>query len=148
MKKFIAAKDVAKIIRKELKENFKGVKFSVKTDTYAGGSSLRISYIDGPTTEEVNKVVKKYEGATFDGMQDLKENKDIIIDGEAYLGGPDFIFVHRDLSFEFTEKVLNEYGISIGDVVYHNSIEGEGCVSIDGLHNRRERLLVLDSSAM
>ena len=147
-KPFIDTTTVAKMIRKDLKEAFKGVKFSVKSDKYSGGSSINISYTDGPTVDEVKNIVAKYEGADFDGMQDLKTNKDIIIDGVAYLGGPDFIFVNRDYSKEFTENVLMEkFGYGLESVKYHEAIK-DGCVSVDGLEHRNERQTIANTSGM
>jgi len=61
----------ADAIRAELKEVFKGVKFSVKSDTFANGDAVRISWSDGPTTKEVDRITGKYSGGYFDGMQDM-----------------------------------------------------------------------------
>lgn len=55
-------------IRKELKLAFPGMKFSVKKSTYG---SVYIRWQDGPTSQEVEAVIGKYEGGHFDGMQDL-----------------------------------------------------------------------------
>ena len=50
----------AKAIRTELKQ-FSGVKFSVKSDSYSMGSSVSISWIDGPTESAVSSIVSKYQ---------------------------------------------------------------------------------------
>ena len=71
-KVYITAADTARMIRKDLKREFPGQKFYVRTSTYSGGASISIDWMDGPTTAEVDTVVKVYEGADFDGMIDLK----------------------------------------------------------------------------
>ena len=60
----------AKNIRIELKRAFPGVKFSVKTSKFAGGDSIRVGWIDGPTTSQVDAIIGKYTGGHFDGMTD------------------------------------------------------------------------------
>lgn len=69
---YLTCAETAKLLRKALKKNFPGVKFSVRSDTYAGGASIRVEYLDGPAKSEVTKVAHGYEGAGFDGMIDLK----------------------------------------------------------------------------
>jgi len=61
----------AKEIRKILKENFPGVKFSVRSDNYSMGNSVQVEWVDGPTEKQVNELVGHYEYGSFDGMQDL-----------------------------------------------------------------------------
>lgn len=63
----------AKAIRAELKENFPSIKFSVRSESYAGGNNVCISWINGPTEEEVEKIVNKYEYGSFNGMTDSYE---------------------------------------------------------------------------
>lgn len=69
---YISAADTAKLVRKALKKSFPGVKFYVNTSTYSMGASINVSWQDGPTTKEVDRVVKAYEGSDFDGSIDLK----------------------------------------------------------------------------
>lgn len=71
-KRYLSCAESAKLIRKALKKAFPGVKFYVTSSTYSMGASISIDWIDGPTTKEVDSVVKVYEGADFDGMIDLK----------------------------------------------------------------------------
>lgn len=64
----------AKAIRLELKKDFPGIKFSVTSQSYSGGNSVAIEWIDGPTSEQVGKVVYKYQYGHFNGMEDIYEN--------------------------------------------------------------------------
>lgn len=73
--KYLSVTETAKLIRKRLKQEFPGQKFSVRSDSYSGGASIRIRYEDGPWVEDVEAVVKGFEGSGFDGMIDLKYSK-------------------------------------------------------------------------
>jgi hypothetical protein len=63
----------AAAIRKELKAAFPTVKFSVTSESFSGGDAVRIDWTDGPTSESVDKIVRKYQYGHFDGMIDLYE---------------------------------------------------------------------------
>jgi hypothetical protein len=72
--KTIAA-NVARMIRKDLKEEFPSVTFSVRSENFAGGDAVRVSY-DITTSnllhpDKVRAITNKYEGGYFDGMQDM-----------------------------------------------------------------------------
>jgi hypothetical protein len=67
------AANCAKAIKEELTTAFPGVKFYVKSSTFAGGNSVHIDWQDGPTTEQVIKHTSKYQYGHFDGMQDMYE---------------------------------------------------------------------------
>ena len=62
--------EVAQTIRKELKEKFPAIKFSVRSESFAGGNSVDIYYTNGVPEDEVRKLVNKYESGHFDGMTD------------------------------------------------------------------------------
>ena len=65
-----------KLIRQVLKAQFPGVKFSVKGDSYAGGSSTNVSWTDGPTEAQVDALIGGYASAGFDGSIDLQYSYD------------------------------------------------------------------------
>lgn len=69
--KHLSTTETAKLIRDGLKNAFPGQKFSVRSKTYSGGSSIDIRWIDGPTDSEVSALVDVYSGKGFDGMIDL-----------------------------------------------------------------------------
>lgn len=73
---YIDTAEQAKLIRAALKREFPGQKFSVRIDRYAGGSSVRVSWTDGPTESQVEAVAKVYEGGGFDGMIDLAYSRE------------------------------------------------------------------------
>lgn len=99
--------ETAKFIRETLKTQFPAIKFSVRSKSYSGGSSIDIRWADGATEAEVEPFVSKFAGATFDGMQDLKEYHDFVTeDGEHIRYGADFVFCQRERSAEFTQRVM------------------------------------------
>jgi len=64
------AAECAKAIKQELKKAFPKVKFSIRSDYFAGGNAVRIRWQDGPKTKEVDEIVGKYQYGHFDGMTD------------------------------------------------------------------------------
>jgi hypothetical protein len=104
-KTYMSVAETAKLVRKALKAEFPGTKFSVRSDSYAGGASIRVRWTDGPLETQVKAVTSLYNGATFDGMIDLKEYHDSILVDEhgnprVVHFGADFIFTDRDVSPE------------------------------------------------
>ena len=103
--------ETAKLLRAQLKRDFPGTKFSVRSDTYSGGASIRVRYTDGPKKAAVDKVAQLYAGATFDGMIDLKSYHTSWLrdeDGEPQEVhfGADFVFVDRDESPERRQRII------------------------------------------
>lgn len=97
-KRYLTCAETAKLIRTALKASFPGVVFGVRSSTYSGGASIRVSYEDGPALEDVQSIACAFSGADFDGMQDLKTYRDSTLNGEPVSFGADFIFVNQDVS--------------------------------------------------
>lgn len=97
-------------IREELKANFEGVKFSVKSETYSGGDSVRIEWTDGPTTAEVTKFTAKYQYGSFNGMEDIYEHTNSRED----IPQAKYIFETRTKSEELHMAILNELKAEYG----------------------------------
>jgi hypothetical protein len=136
MTKYIDAAEVAKLIRETLKVEFKDIKFSVKTKKYSGGASVRVSWVDGPTSNQVDDIVGFYAGSSFDGMQDLKSSVYHTNEaGETIRYGSDYVFCERSLSIEhvkqFADYVLAHYSLrnnrhNDGEVVSNYSYDLRG----------------------
>ena len=58
MSEYVSVADTAKLVRSALKQAFPGVKFSVRSTSYSGGSSVRVGWTDGPQSAEVDKVAQ------------------------------------------------------------------------------------------
>lgn len=76
---YIGAADTAKLIRSALKIAFPGVKFSVKSDSYSGGSSIDVAWTDGPAKAKVDTALGGFVGRGFDGSIDLGYSSDCYI---------------------------------------------------------------------
>jgi len=58
--KSIAAK-TAKAIRKDLKQRFPNVKFSIRSQTFPLGNAVNVVWTDGPMKQQVRKITGKYQ---------------------------------------------------------------------------------------
>ena len=106
MKTMTEHAEVAKTIRKELKKNFSNTKFKVQSSGFAGGDDVRISWTDGPTEQEVNKIVSKYQYGSFDPMRDLYE----ITNDRKDITQVKYVLCQRTLSNEFVIEILKKNG--------------------------------------
>lgn len=100
------------LLKKYLQEKF-GVKFSVRTEKYSGGSSMNVSYTGGPSKDKVEAIVNRLQYGNFNGMEDIYEYKDdsqtgLIIDGYK-LETFKYNFVRREMpdsiSFQMAKAV-------------------------------------------
>ena len=98
MTNYISTTDTAKLIRSALKAAFPGVKFSVNSDKYAGGSSIRVKYTDGPELAKVEVVAKEFVGSVRDHDADCNITRAVEIDGVRTVYGPDYVFVSQQVS--------------------------------------------------
>ena len=96
--KRITCAETAAMLRKALKEAFKGIKFSVKSRTYSMGASIDVRWEDGPNAAQVEAITKRFQGSYFDGMQDLKGARYHMIDGMQVHFGADYIHANRTYS--------------------------------------------------
>jgi hypothetical protein len=85
---YLSCAATAKLVRAALKKAFPGVKFSVRSSTYAGGASMSVKWMDGPTAKQVEGITSAYCGSGFDGMIDLKYSVKswLMPDGSAAFG--------------------------------------------------------------
>ena len=99
-----SAVETAKKIRKELKKAFPGVKFSVRSSSYSGGSSVDVNWQDGPMQKEVEAITERFNSSSYDGMQDMKVTSGYEYKGKIY-NGADYIFANRSLSSEYKKQI-------------------------------------------
>lgn len=93
--------EVAKMVRKALNRAFPKTQFSVRSKKYSGGSSITAHWIDGPTVAQVEPILDSFEGASFDGMIDLKSYREPVeVNGELVDMGADYVFSARSESIE------------------------------------------------
>jgi hypothetical protein len=82
---YLSCAETAKLVRAALKKAFPGIKFSVRSDVYSGGASIRVRWTDGPSEKAVKSVAGAYAGGGFDGMIDMAYSVDswLMPDGSA-----------------------------------------------------------------
>jgi hypothetical protein len=73
MKTLTQSAQAAKAIKQELKQAYPNIKFSVVSDNYSMGDSVRINWTDGPTEKQVSSITDKYQYGSFNGMEDIYE---------------------------------------------------------------------------
>lgn len=104
---YVDSAEAAKLIRKQLKIAFPETKFRVRTRRYSGGSTIDITWMDGPTESQVRYYVDRFEGSTFDGMTDSKDPRYLyLIDGTRIHYGCDFVHTHRIYSRAMVEQAI------------------------------------------
>lgn len=99
--------ETAQDLRSALARHFPGVKFFVRSKRYAGGSSIRVRWTDGPQQWAVDCVADKFAGADFDGMQDLKTHRP---NGR----GADYVFCDRDISEAMRAVIAEKFAALFG----------------------------------
>jgi hypothetical protein len=111
-KKKSTAANCAAAIREELKNVFPGVKFSVKSDNFSMGNSVHVSYIDGPTTDQVDQIIGKYQYGHFNGMEDIYEYSNSRED----IPQAKYVSSHRKISDEVNALLLPQLTELIGEI--------------------------------
>lgn len=72
---YLSCAETARLVRAALRRAFPMTQFSVRSSVYAGGASIDVRWTDGPRRDRVEEITKKFEGAAFDGMVDLKTSR-------------------------------------------------------------------------
>jgi hypothetical protein len=135
---YLSTADTAKLIRAELKKAFPKTTFSVRSKVYSGGSSIRVTWSDGPTDAAVQSLLNRFRGSDFDGMQDMKISREAVwLDGRRVRMGADHIFTKRSYSHAFAAHVARsvalKYGVPEAAVVERHEGYGWDCDTPSGL---------------
>jgi hypothetical protein len=95
----LSPQDTAKILRKQLRAAFPGVKFSLRMSRGTAWGSYSLSWTGGPSVAEVDAIALPFEGKKFDGMTDSTSYVDrpVLIDenGEGWLSGIGYLSTYR-----------------------------------------------------
>ena len=103
----------AKMMRAELKKAFPAIKFSINSKSYAGGSSINVSWDLGPTTAMVATITSKYKYGHFDGMTDMYEYSNTIKD----LPQVQYVFANRNYTDEVKEQAAKTLTLRAEDCI-------------------------------
>jgi hypothetical protein len=121
--------NTASAIRTELKTLFPFTKFSVTSETFAGGNSVHVSWEDGATSDKVNDIIKKYQYGHFDGMTDMYEYSNNIegLPQVKYVQGQRSMSkeVGETIKEELRRKYTLEYFEGLSEYEKHNLIYRE-----------------------
>lgn len=100
----LSTAETAKEVRKALKSSFPGIKFSVRSSIYANGSSISVTWTDGPTEQAVKEVTCEFEGAYLGecGGDTIKMYRD-----NEY--SADYVTPRRKFSVDFLTNVAAKY---------------------------------------
>jgi len=114
-------------LRKELKEAFPGIKFSVRSESYSGGCSIDIKWEDGPMVGAVENVSGKYQEGHFNGMEDIYEHNYDNVWTDVF-GGAKYVMTSRSSSnagyLHAAKQIAKEYVLPI-TLTWHVSNWGD-----------------------
>jgi len=94
----------AAAIRDELKKVFPLHKFSVRSESFAGGNSVHVSWTDGLTAPQIDEIIKKYQYGSFNGMEDMYEYSNSRED----IAQAKYVSSSRTISDELREAVKSD----------------------------------------
>lgn len=103
-------------IKLELKQHFPSVKFSVRSESFSMGNAVRVSWTDGPTTDQVESITGKYQYYAGLDQSDCQQY-DSSTFGKAVdivLGRAKYVSTSRNVSDTFVDVVAKLYCDLIG----------------------------------
>lgn len=101
----LSAADAAALIRKNLKAAFPGTKFSVRSARFSQGSSIDVTYTDGPVKTAVEAIAEAYGSRGYDGMNEVttfstSDHATLTPEGIVSYRCRSFVHVKRELSVD------------------------------------------------
>lgn len=126
---FVEARDVARLLREELRKVFPSTRMNVRT---SATGTLRVRWTDGPTKREVEEVALKYAGADFDPTTDSSHALEHLLDGKPVRLLTQYVFCDRRISYDFArsrwDRIVSEAGTGGVELVL-TSDDGEAVVA-------------------
>ena len=104
--KYLRTGEVSRNLRAVLKHEFPGVKFSVTSNSFSGGDSVRVKWVDGPTHAAVNRIVDAFQINRPDISGDYWDPVETAT--TAVCGGFSYTFANREYS-EATSKFVTDF---------------------------------------
>lgn len=96
-------KRVAANLRILLKKTFPKVKFSVRSSRHG---STHVSWKDGPTKDQVEKITDKFKAGHFDGMEDCYKYQET--PWTCLFGSVEYLNTSREVSEPIVEKAIDD----------------------------------------
>lgn len=94
----------AAAIKAELTSIYPNIKFSVTSESFSMGNSVHVGYTDGPTSNQIDDIIKKYQYGHFNGMEDLYENTNSRDD----IPQAKYVSAQRDMSEETKALLMQD----------------------------------------
>lgn len=94
--------EVSANLRKELREVWPSVRFSVRYKSFSGGDEITVKYSDGPRVEDVKAIAYRYQDHSADHTGDYWDYTPNAFN--KVFGGVSFVFVERDFTPETIAK--------------------------------------------
>ena len=110
-------------IRKELKEKFPSIKFSVTSDNFSMGDAVTIKYTDGVQSDKIRAITNKYQYGHFDSMTDMYENSN----RNDTIPQAKYVQVERRMSEETNNLLRKEFDLNGSEWDGNNLVGREFC---------------------
>ena len=113
--------EAAKRLRRDLREQWPGVKFSVRSERFSGGNAINVSWTDGPADREVWKFTRPYAYGVASDCGDFTDYKEpelvVAEDGEIVQlrRGAKFVQTHRHVSEAHRARCIAEIEALTGE---------------------------------
>lgn len=104
-------------IRTELKKNFPNVRFAVRYKSFSGGDEYTITWTDGPTTDKVDKIVRKYQHSHPDYTGDYWD--DVLSIFNELFGSVGYVMTNRNISDEAIQKTKERFSDLTAENMHH-----------------------------
>ena len=104
--KYLRTGEVSRNLKAVLKHEFPGMKFSVTSNSYSGGDSATVKWVDGPTHAAVNEIVDAFQENRRDISGDYWDPVETAT--TAVCGGFSYTFANREYS-EATSKFVTDF---------------------------------------
>lgn len=102
-KKLSTHAQTAKLIREVLRKEFNFTVFCVRSSVFAGGNSVQVEWTNGPSYDQVMKVIGKYQYGHFDGMTDCYDHSNCRDD----IPQVKYVQVRREISRDLKEILFD-----------------------------------------
>jgi hypothetical protein len=113
--------EAAKRLRRDLREQWPGVKFSVRSERFAGGNAINVTWTDGPADRDVYTFTRPYAYGVSSHCGDYTDYKEpelvVTEDGEIVqlMRGAKYVQTHRIVSEAHRARCIAEIEALTGD---------------------------------
>lgn len=94
----------AKLMRQDLKKAYPLTAFTIRSNSYAGGNSVHVEWMNGPVYDDVTKIVGKYQYGDFDGMTDCYDMTNVRND----IPQVKYVQVRREVSEDIKQQIFEQ----------------------------------------